>query len=105
MGKPSNTIYNQLDDLPAVDYMNIDSFVFGVLADQTDDLPITQATTFTKTLAILMNSGSQIDLRRDTFAAQLPSLIQRMEAADHGDRDIVVDKLRRMYQGFLPTSE
>ncbi len=106
MGKPSNTIYNQLDNLPAVDYMNIDSFVFGVLADQTDDLPpITQATTFTKTLAILMNSGSQIDLRRDTFAAQLLSLIQRMEEADHEDRDIVVDKLRRMYQGFLPSAE
>jgi hypothetical protein len=105
MGQPSNTIYNQLYNLPAVDYMNIDSFVFGVLADQTDDLPpITQATTFTKTLAILMNSGSQIDLRRDTFAAQLPSLIQRMEEADHEDRDIVVDKLRRMYQGFLPTA-
>jgi hypothetical protein len=104
MEQPSNTLYSQLDNPPAVDYMNIDSFIFGVLADQKDDLPITQATTFTKTLAILMNSGSQIDLRRDTFAAQLPSLIQRMEEADHKDRDIG-GKLRRMYQGFLPSAE
>jgi hypothetical protein len=52
-----------------------------------------------------MISGSQIDLRGETFVNQLSSLIQRVEQGDHEDRAGVVDKLRRMYQGILPTPE
>ena len=60
---------------------------------------------FAETLAILMNSGSQIDLSGETFVNQLSSLIQRVEQGDHEDRVCVVDKLRRMYQGILSTPE
>jgi hypothetical protein len=100
MGKPSNTIYNQLHNFAALDNMNVDSFVYGVLSHQTDDLPIAQAISFTETLAILMNLGSQISLHRDRFGNQLSSLIQRVEQGNHEDRDNVIDKLRRMFQDF-----
>ena len=94
-------IFNQLDDLATVDSMNIDSFVYGVLSDQTADLPTFQATTFADTLAILMNSGGLTALDRDTFKDQLISLILRLEQGDDEDRVNVVDQLRRMFQGIL----
>jgi hypothetical protein len=105
IGQPAHMIYNELYNFAAVDSMNVDSFVYGVLAHQTDDLSIIQATSFTETLAILMNSGSQVDLRGETFETQFSSLIQRVEQGDHEDRAGVVDKLRKMYQGILPTPE
>ena len=104
MGKPSNIIYNQLDNRTAVDNMNVDSFVYGVLSDQMGDLPIIQATSFTETLAILMNSGSPKAFHRETFVNQLSSLIRRVEGGDHEARDDVLEKLRKMFQGFLSTA-
>ena len=103
MGKPSNTIYNHLHSLATVDDMNVDSFVYGVLSDQTDDLPIMQTASFIETLAIIVHPGSQIVIRREIFADQVSSLILRLEQGDHEDRDNVVDKLRNVYQGLLPT--
>jgi hypothetical protein len=105
-GKSSNTIYNQLqlDEPTTVDNMNVDSFVYGVFSDQMEDLPIIQATSFTETLAILMNSGSLNAFRRETFENQLSFLIRRVEEGDHAARDNVLDKLRRMFQVFLPTA-
>lgn len=99
MGKPSNTIYNQLDDLAAVDNMNVDSFVYCLLSHHTDDLPIIQATAFADTLAILMNSGS-----RDTFSDQLSSLILRMEYDENEDRVNVVNKICSMFPGIPSTT-
>jgi hypothetical protein len=97
LGKSSNTIYNQLNNLAAVDNMNIDSFVYGVLSHhQTEDLSSMQATTFAETLTILMNSESQFPLPLETLEDQLSSLIRRVEQGDHIDRDNVVGKLRRM---------
>jgi len=104
MRKPSNTIYNQLNDLAAVDKMNVDSFVYGVLSHHTDDLPIIQATTFADTLAILMNSGSQTALRRDTFEDQLSSLILRIEDGEDENCINVVDKLCSMFPGISSTT-
>jgi hypothetical protein len=105
IGQPAHMIHNELYNFATVDSMNVDSFVYGVLAHQTDDLSIIQATSFTETLAILMNSGSQVDLRGETFENHFSSLIQRVEQGDHEDRAGVVDKLRKMYQGILSTPE
>ena len=104
MGKSSNIIYNQLDNRTEVDSMNVDSFVYGVFSDQMGDLPTIQETSFTETLAILMNSGSLDAFRRETFENQLSLLIRRVEGGAHAARDNVLDKLRRMFQGFLPTT-
>jgi hypothetical protein len=99
MGKASNTIYNQLNNLGVMDNMNVDSFVYGVLSHQTEVLPITQAISFTETLTILMNLGSQASLPRDRAERQLSSLVHRIEQGNHEDRDNVLDKLRRLFQG------
>jgi len=103
MGRPpSQAVYNQLNNLAATESRNIDSFVYGVLSYQTEDLPIIQATTFADTLAILMTSGSQNALRGGAFADQLSSLIRRIEQGEHEDRDNIVDKLNSMFHGILP---
>ncbi|KAI0000142.1 hypothetical protein BJV74DRAFT_794417 [Russula compacta] len=104
MGLPSNTIYNALGDLSTVDNMNIDSFVYGVLSKQTDDLPILPATAFAETLVILTKAGSQAVLRRDTFEEQLSLLILRVEQGSHEDRNNVVVRLRNMFGGFLASN-
>jgi hypothetical protein len=101
LGKSSNTIYNQLNNLAAVDNMNTDSFVYGVLSRQTEDLPSMQATTFSQTLTILMNSESQFPLPIETLEDRLSSLTRRVEQGNHIDRDNVVGKLRRMSEGIL----
>jgi hypothetical protein len=106
MGRPpSQAAYDQLNDLAAAESGNIDSFVYGVLSHQTEDLPIIQATTFADTLGILMTSGSQNALRGESFADQLSSLIRRIEQGEHEDRDHIVDKLNRMFRGILPADE
>lgn len=104
MGQPSNTISNRLNDLPAVDDMNLDSFVYGVLPDQTDHLPIVQATVFVRTLAILMNLGTQAVIDRDIFADKLISLIRRIEGGGHRGRDNVIDKLLDIFQDVFPSA-
>jgi len=104
IGLPSHVIYNQFRDTPALDNMNIDAFVYGVLSNQTDDLPITQAISFAETLVILMRAGSQTSLRRDTFREQLSFLISRVENGGHQHRDNVAEKLRKIFHGFLSDS-
>ena len=104
MGKPSHTIYNHLNSLATVDDMNVDSFVYGVLSGQTDDLPITQATSFVRTLAILMNLGTQTAIDRVIFADELVSLIRRIEEGGHPDRDNLVDKLLGIFQDVFPSA-
>ena len=96
MGRPSSMIYNARNNLATVDDMNVDSFVNGVLSQQTEDLPA-QATFFEETLKDIMNRNSQTSLHTITFEEWLSSLIRRMEQEEgHQDRDNVVDKLRRM---------
>lgn len=104
MGQSSNTISNRINDLPALDDMNVDSFVYGILSDQTDNLPIVQATFFVKTLAILMNLGTQTAIDRDTFADKLISLIRRIEEGGRRDRDNIVDKLLDIFQDVSPSA-
>ena len=107
MGQPSRSeISNQLDNSLALDDMNVDSFVYGVLSGQTDDLPIVQARSFVKTLAILMDLETQkAVLDKVTFADSLVSLIRRIEEGGHLDRDYVVDKLLDIFQDVFSSAE
>jgi hypothetical protein len=99
MGKSSNTIFNSLDDLPMVDSMNVDSYVYGVLSQQTDDLPVKHATLFMETLAILASAGSQVTFQKGILERGISSLIQRAEGQDyHGHLREVVGRLRRVYE-------
>ncbi len=98
MDKPSNTIYNALNDRARVDSMNVDAFVDGVLSHQRD-LPDVQAISFQETLMVLTstNTNGQAPVHTDTFEEWLPYYIRRIEQEnDHQDRDNVVDQLRRM---------
>ena len=105
MGQPScSEISNQLNNPPALDHMTIDSFVYGVLSGQTDALPIVQATSFVKTLAILMDLETQAVLDKVAFADSLVSLIRRIEEGGHQDRDDVVDKLLDIFQDVFPSA-
>ena len=105
MGQPSwSEISNQLNNPPALDDMTIDSFVYGVLSGQTDALPIVQATSFVKTLAILMDLETQAVLDKVAFADSLVSLIRRIEEGGHQDRDDVVDKLLDIFQDVFPSA-
>jgi len=102
IGQPRHVIYNNLySNIPALDDMNIDAFVYGVLSNQTDNLPVAQVISFAETLVILMRVGSQTSLHRDMFRTQLSSLISRVENGGHQHRDNVVEKLRRIFHDFL----
>ena len=96
MDRPSSIIFNafRVNDLAAVDGMNVDSFVNGVLSQQAEVLPNVQATLFKETLKFLMNADSQASLHADTFEAWLTSRIELEQG--HLNRDYVVDNLRRM---------
>jgi Family of unknown function (DUF6535) len=100
MGKPSSAIYNSLDDLAKADTMNLDSYVYGVLSHDTDDLPIEEATIFMDTLAILASAGSQVTFRRSVLEVGIFSLMKRAEEEDGHLLD-VVEKLRRIYQAVF----
>ncbi|KAI9508575.1 hypothetical protein F5148DRAFT_1283877 [Russula earlei] len=104
--KPSYEIYNQLvmNNVSAVDDMNVDSFAYGVLSSQTDDLPIMQAISFTETLALLIKPAREASLSEDTFRGQLSLLIRRIEQDDHPHRGNVLEKLRRMFHEFLSST-
>jgi hypothetical protein len=96
MGRPSSVIFNARNNLATVDNMNVDSFVNGILSQQTEVLSA-QATFFDETLKDIMNRNSQSSLPADTFEERLSSLILRMEQEEgHQDRDNVLEKLRRM---------
>jgi len=102
MGQSPNEMFNGINNTSMLDDMNIDAFVYGVLSNQTDELPITQAISFAETLVIL--AGGQTSLRRDMFRAQLSSLISRVENGGHQHRDNVLEKLRRIFHDFLSDS-
>ena len=104
IGLPPGEISNRLNSPPALDDMNVDSFVYGVLSDQTYNLPITQATSFVKTLAILMNLETQAANDRHIFADKLVALIRRIEESGHEARDDVVDKLLDIFQDVFPSA-
>jgi len=98
-GEPSNTIFNS--DGTARDRMNLKAFVYGLLLGQEGDLPTEHATSFTETLAILMEAGSQSPFDRTKFQDQLSALIGRIERDTTEGSGEIVDKLRRMFANFL----
>ena len=104
IGKPSNTIYNALNNLPTLDSMNLDAYIYDVLSRQTDDLPIIQATSFVETLSILSSGGrtSEFVFHRLTLEGGITAFIQRADGQDNRLRE-VVGKLRRIYDGVFPS--
>ncbi|KAI0304239.1 hypothetical protein BC826DRAFT_218504 [Russula brevipes] len=101
-GEPANTIFNAIGDTAKVDHMNLKAFAYGVLSHQQGDLPVEHARSFTKTLAILMDAGSQIPFNRTRFQEQLFALIERFRRDDPQDGDGVIARLCSMFQDFLP---
>jgi Family of unknown function (DUF6535) len=96
IGEPSNTIFNSLGDGATLDRMNLKSFVYGVLSPDAGNLPTEHVDSFTTTLAILMDAGSQASLT-SLFRTGIEDLIRRME--HDGDRGVsVANRLRHMYQ-------
>jgi hypothetical protein len=93
IGEPSNTIFNQLGNLPTVDYMNLDAYVYDVLSRQTDDLPVKHATFFAETVTILTSTES----------VRISALFRRAEQ-DNRLRE-VVGQLRRIYPHPRPESQ
>ena len=106
IGQPSNTIYNSLNNLPIVDSMNLDAYIYGVLSRQTDDLPMNQATSFEETLTILSDGGrtSEIIFQRLTLERGLTAFIQRADDQDSRHRE-VVGILRSIYDIPGPTPD
>jgi len=106
IGKPSNTIYNALNNLPTLDSMNLDAYIYGVLSRQSDELPINQATTFVETLTILSDGGrtSEIVFHRLTLEGGITAFIQRADEQDNRLRE-VVGKLRRICDIPGPTPD
>jgi len=96
MGKPSHEIFNSRGDFAVLDPINLKSFVYSVLSHQEGDLPTEHAISFTETLAILVNAGTQAPFDRSTFSHGISNLIHQMEDDD------VANKLGTMFQDFLP---
>ena len=101
-GEPSNTIFNP--DIITRDHMNLKAFVYGLLSGQEGDLPTEHATSFTETLAILMDAGTQPPFDRLKFEEELSSLIDRTQHDSTEGSEVVVGKLRRMFKDLLPAS-
>jgi hypothetical protein len=93
IGVPSNTIFNSLGNLPTVDYMNLDAYVYDVLSRQTDDLPVKQATFFAETVTILTSTES----------VSISALLRRADEED-GRLCEVAGQLRRIYPHPRPES-
>jgi len=101
IGESANTIY--ISNSATRDRMNLKAFVYGFLSGQERDLPKEDAISFTETLAILMNLGTQGPFDRNEFQDQLSALIGRIEQDTTEGSGEIVDKLRRMFKDFLPT--
>jgi hypothetical protein len=99
-GVPFHTIFNS--DIATRDRMNLKAFVYGVLSGQQSDLVAEHATSFTETLAILMNIGTQRPYDRGAFQEQLPTLVELMTQDGFPHTGEVLNKLHRMFQDFLP---
>jgi len=94
IGKPPNTIYNALNNLPTLDSMNLDAYIYGVLSGQTDDLPIDQATSFMEALTILSSGGRTSEIV--ALEGGIAAFIQRADEQNNCLRE-VVRRLRRIY--------
>jgi hypothetical protein len=83
--------------------MNLKAFVYGLLSGQKGNLLTEHATSFTETLAILMDAGIQSPFNRTVFQTQLSALVGRIErdTTTEGSGKMV-DKLRQMFKDFLP---
>ena len=78
--------------------MNLKAFVYGILANQRDDLRAEHATSFTETFAILLDAGTQSPFDETEFQEQLSDFIQEIEVVDAtAGSTRVVEKLRRMF--------
>jgi hypothetical protein len=98
-GEPSNTIFNS--SIAVRDHMNLRAFVYGVLSGQQGDLAAKHATSFTETLAILMDLGNQRPFDGPKFQGELHKLIQEVEQETTGSSAEVAGKLRRMFRDLL----
>ncbi len=102
MGKSSNTIFNSLGDLSKADSMNLDSYVYGVLANQMADPPVKIATFFMEMVTILASSGSQAAFRRSTLERRITSLMGRAEGQE-ADSSEVAGRLHRVLDTVFPS--
>ncbi|KAI9508576.1 hypothetical protein F5148DRAFT_1283878 [Russula earlei] len=99
IGKPTNTIFNSLNNPLTVDAMNLEAYAYDVLSRQTDDLTVELATPFLETLSILTAVGSEIVFRKDAVEHGISALIQRALAGGQDNRlREVAGKLRRIYE-------
>ena len=103
MGKPSNTIFNSLDDISKADSMNFDSYIYGVLANQMAEPRAKSATAFMEMVATLASSGSQVAFRRSVLERRISesSLIRRAEE-QKADSNQVIENLRRVLETVFP---
>jgi hypothetical protein len=102
IGEQSGEIFDS--DETKRDDMNLKAFVYGLLLGHDGDLPVEHATTFTETLAILMDAGSQSPFDRTKFQDQLSALIGRIERDTAEGSGEMADKLRQMFKDFLPAA-
>jgi hypothetical protein len=91
-------------DIAMQDQMNLKAFVYGVLAHQEADLPAEHATSFTETLAILMDAGTQSPFDRTKFQEKLSALIEQTMQDGTARSFEVVGKLGRMFADVFPAS-
>jgi hypothetical protein len=102
MAMPSNTIFNALGNSSAVDSMNLNAYVYGVLSRQTEDLPTRQATSFLETMSILTNARGDFVFRGVIIEGGISALIQRADGQD-GRLGEVIGQLRRAYERASPS--
>jgi hypothetical protein len=104
MGKSSNTIFNSLDDISKADSMNFDSYIYGVLANQTVDPPAKAATFFMEMVAILASSGNQAAFRRSVLERRISesSLTRRAEEQE-AESNEVIGRLHRVLETVFPS--
>ena len=84
------------------EHMNLKAFVYGLLLGHDGDLPVEHATTFTETLAILMDAGIQSPFDRTKFQNQLSALIERIEQDTTEGSGEMAETLHQMFEYFLP---
>jgi hypothetical protein len=98
MGKSSRAISDALGNPTAVDSMNRDAFIYGVLSRQTEDLSTGQARSFISTMTILANTGTDLALHRSVAEGGISAFIEQADGQDNRIRE-VVGKLRRIFDG------
>jgi hypothetical protein len=103
IGEPLDAIRRSCDNIPALDRMNLISFVFGVLRYPAD-LPEEQVTCFTETLAILMDTGTERPFDGAIFQRHLSDLVKAIEQDGREGHDEVAGRLRLMFRDFLPAA-